>query len=209
MPVKLQHLAKLLVGYQCDLVEILISGFSYGFPLRFEGERRSLASKNLVSALHNPQAVDMKLGQELAANRLAGPFLSPPFRPFCVSPLGLVPKKAPGDFRLIHHLSFLQGRSVNDGIASENTCVQYATVADAIGLIKRAGPGCFMAKTDIKSAFRIIPIHPSDHPLLGMKWRGLYYHDRCMPMGCASSCKTFKISSTSIEWIARHKLEID
>ena len=30
-----------------------------------------------------------------------------------------------------------------------------------------------------------------------------------MPMGCSSSCKTFEIFSTSIEWIARHKLEID
>ena len=25
-------------------------------------------------------------------------------------------------------------------------------------------------KTDIKSAFRIIPIHPADYSLLGMKW---------------------------------------
>ena len=145
-PVKLQRLTKLLVGYQCDLVEFLISRFSHGFPLHFEGEGHSLASKNLVSASHNPQAVDMKLGQELAANRLAGPFLSPPFRPLCVSPLGLVPKRAPGDFRLIHHLSFPQGRSVNNEIASENTCVQYATVADAIGLIKRVGLGFLWLK---------------------------------------------------------------
>ena len=99
--------------------------------------------------------------------------------------------------------------SINDCIASENTHVQYATVADAIRLIKRAGPGCFLAKTDIKSAFRIIPIHPSDYPLLGIKWRGLYYYDRCMPMGCSSSCKTFEAFSTAIEWIARHKLEVD
>jgi hypothetical protein len=208
-PVKIQPLAKFLVGYQSDIVEFLISGFSHGFPLHFEGKRHSLASKNLTSALQNPQAVDKKLGQELAANRLAGPFLSPPFQTFCVSPLGLVLKKTPGDFRLIHHLSFPKGHSVSDGIASEDTCVQYATVADAIELIKRAGPGCFMSKTDIKSAFRIIPIQPSDHPLLGMKWRGFYYFDRCMPMGFSSSCKTFEIFSTSIEWIARHKLAID
>ncbi len=168
----------------------------------FEGERHSLALKKLTAASQNPQAVDKKLGQQLAANRLAGPFPSPPFQPFCVSPLGLVPKRAPGDFRLIHQLSFPKGWSVNDGIASENTCVQYATVADAICLIKCAGPGCFMAKTDIKSAFRIIPIHPSARPLLGMEWRGLYYYDRCIPMGCSSSCKTFEIFSTSIEWIA-------
>ena len=92
----------------------------------------------------------------------------PPFQSFCVSPLGLIPKKIPGDFRLIHHLSFPKGMSINDGIASENTHVQYARVSDAIKLIKRAGPGCYLAKTDIKSAFRIIPIHPNDYPLLGM-----------------------------------------
>ena len=65
--------------------------------------------------------------------------------------------------------------SINDSIASENTHVQYARVSDAIKLIKRAGPGCYLAKTDIKSAFRIIPNHPNDYSLLGMKWRGLYY----------------------------------
>jgi hypothetical protein len=80
---------------------------------------------------------------------------------------------------LIHHLSFPRGSSVNDAIATENTSVHYATVADAIRLIKLAGPGCFLAKTDVKNAFRIIPIRPSDHYLLGMKWRGLYYFDRC------------------------------
>ncbi len=120
-----------------------------------------------------------------------------------------MPKKAPGDFRLIRHLSHPQGFSINYGIAAAITQVHYATVADAIRLIKRAGPGCFFAKTDIKSAFRIIPIHPNDYPLLGMPWRGLHYYDKCMPMGRSSSCKTFEIFSTSIEWISRHKLEID
>ena len=58
-------------------------------------------------------------------------------------------------------------------------------------------------------AFRIIPIHPIDYGLLGMQWRGLYYYDRCMPMGCSSSCLTFETFSRAVEWIARHKLKID
>lgn len=33
-----------------------------------------------------------------------------------MSPLGIVPKKAPGEFNLIHHLSFPRGNSVNSGI---------------------------------------------------------------------------------------------
>lgn len=67
----------------------------------------------------------------------------------------------------------------------------------------------FWQKTDIKNAFRIIPISPDDYNLLGMQWRGLYYYDRCMPMGCSSSCLTFETLSSAVEWIARKKLNID
>ena len=135
-------------------------------------------------------------------------FPPPPFSVFRVSPLGLVPKKSPGEFRLIHHLSFPKGSSLNDGISPENTRVTYATVADAIRFNKSVGSGCFLAKTDIKKAFRIIPINPQDYHLLGICWKGLYYYDRAMPMGCSSSCKTFETFSTAIEWIAKQKLNI-
>ena len=76
----------------------------------------------------------------------------------------------------------------------------------AIDVLKRTGAGCFMAKTDVKSAFRIIPIHPNDYPLLGMKWENLYYFDRCLPMGCSSSCAIFEAFSTALEWLALHRL---
>ena len=50
-----------------------------------------------------------------------------------------------------------------------------------------------MAKTEIKSAFRILPVNPDDHPLLGMKWENLYYsYDRCLPMDCSASCAIFE-----------------
>jgi len=35
-----------------------------------------------------------------------------------------------------------------------------------------------------------------------------FYYDRCMVMGCASSCKTFESFSSAVEWIARTKLHI-
>ena len=133
-----------------------------------------------------------KLDKELGAHRLAGPFQSPPFSPFLVSTLGLVPKKTPGEFRLIHHLSFPKGSSVNDGIPPEHTRVCYATTEDAIQQIKLVGSGAYLAKTDIKNAFRILPIRQEDYGLLGMKWRDKFYYDLCMPMGCSSSCRTFR-----------------
>jgi hypothetical protein len=48
--------------------------------------------------------------------RIAGPFLSPPFQNLVCSPLGLIPKNIPGKFRLIHDLSFPKGNSINSHI---------------------------------------------------------------------------------------------
>ena len=63
-----------------------------------------------------------------------------------------------------------------------------------------------MAKTDIASAFRIIPIHPCDFHLLGMKWQGKYFFDRCLPMGCSTSCSIFESFSTALEQSAKKVL---
>ena len=63
-----------------------------------------------------------------------------------------------------------------------------------------------MTKTDIKSAFCIIPIHPDDYHLQGMTWNNSYFFDRCLPMGCSSSCAIFEAFSTALEWLAKHCL---
>ena len=196
----------LLTGYPADLKHFLISGFSFGFRISYVGERQTFESRNLKSALEKPHVVLSKLNKEREAGRIAGPFTVPPFPIFHCSPLGIVPKKDPSEFRLIHHLSYPHGSSVNDFIPDDCSSVSYASINDAIDVLKRTGAGCFMAKTDVKSAFRIIPIHPNDYPLLGMKWENLYYFDRCLPMGCSSSCAIFEAFSTALEWLALHRL---
>ncbi|CAH3137158.1 unnamed protein product, partial [Porites lobata] len=62
------------------------------------------------------------------------------------------------------------------------TALPYATINDAVKILQRLGTGSYLAKTDIKSAFRIIPVSPLDYPLLGIKWDSQYYfdsHDKC------------------------------
>lgn len=146
----------------------LVSGFNHGFSLHFDGSKVPCSYNNLLSADQNLSAVEDKLSKELALGRLAGPYSSPPFSNFCISPLGVVPKKTPGEFRLIHHPSFPKGLSINDGIPEEFSSVSYATIQDAIKKIKLAGRGCHLAKTNVKNAFWIIPISPKDYHLLGM-----------------------------------------
>lgn len=50
-----------------------------------------------------------KIRKEVRAGQVIGPFCDLPIENLRVSPLGLVPKKAPEEFCLIHHLSFPRG----------------------------------------------------------------------------------------------------
>ncbi|KAJ1160539.1 hypothetical protein NDU88_001039 [Pleurodeles waltl] len=58
-----------------------------------------------------------------------------------------------------------------------------------------------MAKTDIKSAFRLLPVHPDDFSLLGIQFGGHWYVDKALPMGCSTSCALFECFSTFLQWI--------
>ena len=98
--------------------------------------------------------------------------------------------------------------SINYHISEESSKVTYASIQDAISIIQALGPNCFLAKSDIKSAFRLIPMHPSDYPKLGFMYNGQYYFDRCLAQGCSSSCRIFERFSTALEWILKHKFRV-
>ena len=149
--------------------------------------------------------VSAALDNEVAAGRVCGPFPAPPFHKFQVSPLGCVEKKIKGTFRLIFDLSSPTGRSVNDHIDDVFASVSYSSFDDALNLVRSCGPGAYMAKTDIKSAFRLLPIRPDQYHLFCFSWEGKFYFDRCMQMGCRSACSRFESVSTAIEHLALHR----
>ena len=78
----------------------------------------------------------------------------------------------------------------------------------AIEAIMRLGRDCFLAKTDIKSAFHLLPVHPDDHHLLGLKFQGAFYYDRMLAMGLGVSCQIFEKFSSALQWIAQSKLGV-
>ena len=118
-----------------------------------------------------------------------------------VSPLGLVPKKEAGAFRLIHDLSFPKGYSINFGFIRQCCSVAYEDFDYFVSMLALVGQGCYIAKADIESAFRIIPIHPLDYHLLGFMMDNQYFYDRCLPMGCSVSCRLFEKFSCAVQWI--------
>ncbi|KAM4771039.1 LOW QUALITY PROTEIN: uncharacterized protein WCC33_002845 [Rhinophrynus dorsalis] len=130
---------------------------------------------------------------------MTGPFDSSPIEGLVVSPVGVVPKKEAGKFRLIQHLSYPEG-SVNDALEKEVCSVQYQSFDEALDIVKGVGPGAMLAKVDIESAFRLLPLHPHHFKYIGCCVKGKFYVDKCLPMGCAASCAYFEAFSSFIHW---------
>ena len=209
-PISVEALRPFLAGYEPQSKLYLLQGLKGGFSIGCVKHKSllDLSVSNLRSAFELPQVIDVKLKKELDLGRIVGPYEEvPKFDNFRLSPLGVIPKKQPGEFRMIQHLSFPEGSSVNESIPKEFTTVSYASIQEAIEFIKLApNKPVFMAKVDVESAFRIIPVFPADRPFLGFRWRGKYYMDAVLPMGCASSCRIFEAFSTGLHWIAINKL---
>ena len=207
-PIRVNRLLHWLDGYDEKESKYLIDGFSNGFNIGFEGDFHGFEGTNLQSAIENPHIIDKKIQKEIESGRVLGPFNEKPILNLQCSPLGLVPKKEQGEFRMIHHLSHPEKLSINDHIPTDESFVQYASVMDAIQYIKQCGQGSFCCKTDIKSAFRIINLSRSQFKFLGFKWNSNYYIDSCLPFGLSSSCKIFERFSSALHWIAQNKLGI-
>ena len=123
-----------------------------------------------------------------------------------ISRFGIIPKKHHANnykWRLIVNLSHPAGHSVNDGISSALCSLNYVILDDAIQQILNLGRGCMLAKIDIQSAFRLLPVHPADRHLLLMKWNGNICIDMCMPFGLRSAPKLFNVLVDLLKWIAR------
>lgn len=137
-----------------------------------------------------------------------GPFPKPPVLSFVVHSLGVWPKKT-GGARLIMDLSRPFGNSVNDFISREVYTMSCCNVDDAIRILSRVEVGVSMAKLDLRHAFRIIPVHPSDWNLLGYSHNDQFYFDIVLPFGLRSSTTLFNQLSNCLEWILRYHGQFD
>ena len=123
-----------------------------------------------------------------------------------ISRFGVIPKKSqPGKWRLIVDLSHPDGLSVNDGISSALCSLSYASIDKAADIVLRLGRNTQLAKLDIRSAYRIVPVHPEDRWLLGMSWRGKVYINTVLPFGQRSAPKVFNTIADALEWIMNAK----
>ena len=166
-----------------------------------------------------------KIMKEVRLGRYAGPFEEHnlPFKYYIQSPIGLV-AKAGNQTRLIFHLSFDFGRKWEDRSVNfhtpENLCsVKYHDLDYAVQsclrlkvkleLVEGGIPHdmIFMGKSDLKSAFRILPILVRQRRFLFMKafhpvtGKAYLFVEKNLSFGVSCSCKVFQDFSDCLHHI--------
>jgi hypothetical protein len=127
---------------------------------------------------NHPMAEDQQAFVDLEIARLleAGAIEACTTRPFCVSPLGVVPKKS-GSFRLIHNLQRLNRSLVIPAF-------RYEALEE---ITPHLAKGSFMATWDLSNGFQHINVHAAYQRFLGFQWRRKFYQWKVLPFGLATS----------------------
>ena len=177
----------------------LVEGFRVGFDPALCTPRS--AKHNLPSARDHPNLVAAYIQDERREGRLVGPLASQEQALVHTSPIGLIPKPHQvGKWRMITDLSSPRGSSVNDGVDPSRCSLRYASVDQAVEIVKSLGPGALVAKMDLKSAYRMVPVHPTDQPLLGISWEDEVFLDAALPFGLRSAPKVFSAVADALAW---------
>ena len=160
------------------LANYITQGLQEGFRIGLSGSLSSVrrASQNMLSAIQNPEVVRDYLVRECMEGRIISPLLLSDFPRIHTSCFGVIPKSLPGKWRLIVDLSAPEGHSVNDGIREDLCLLKYVMVDEAAQAVLELGQGAQLAKVDVRSAYRIIPVHAEDRWLLGMAWSPVCGH---------------------------------
>jgi len=192
-----------------EVVTSLLTGLTSGVRVGREPAAGIIRSHNWPSAVELRDQVSEVIKLDLKSGRLFGPFESPPYRHYVVSPLGAFLKRNSTKARVIHDLSFPFVGSVNSGIDPLRYSLQYSSVDDAVDLCCRISPSQpFMAKVDLKDAFKHIPLHPADWHLMGFSWkdemgRDLDYFSKVLSFGLRSAPALFDAYARYIPVFAR------
>ena len=202
MPIKIRQFSKLLQHHpDNNKVQYMIQGLQNGFDLEYMGPFQHRTPDNLLTAAQDPQPIKDKLQKEVNLGHMVGPFSDPPFPDLICSPVGLVPKKESTELCMIMHLSYPYRESINNFINPEKAATMYQSFQDAVKLVVQQGRFCWLAKGDMKSAFRVVPIIFKHLRCLGIYFDEEYYIDCALPFGSSIGCAIFEEITRLVHWI--------
>ena len=123
--------------------------------------------------------------------------------PLHISRVGYPQGNNTGMWRLITDESYPPAYSVNDGIDPDLCSLTYCTVEQVAAVVAVYTQGALLAKINVESAYRLIPVHPQDHTLQAVEWDGMVYVDPMLPFGLRLAPKIFNAVADALEWCIR------
>ena len=156
-------------------------------------------------------AITAWLIERLEKGTVAGPFNSEAEVGFPVYtvPIFTVPKPELGKYRIIQNFSYKYGNfsSINDHIKPEHVTLRYIAIAEFALMIHTAGEGALMFTRDLDQAYYLLPVNPSEYPLMGFKWGGKLWIFKVAGMGVASSPRSFTRFVDPLEYYTVKRLK--
>ena len=163
--------------------EFLSDGLRNGFQLIPAEAKLQSAEMNNYHSATDPAARD-KVEEAVLEELAAGNYFVTDVKPKIISALSAVPKPDSNEIRLIHDCSQPAGFALNDYADIES--FKYQSLQDGLAFLR---PGYYMAKIDLRHAYRSVHIHPSNYQATGLKWKFsnsnhfTYFVDTRLPYG--------------------------
>ena len=142
----------------------MLDGFTNGFKIIDDVELFPVRMSNYKSA--TDVDVKQKVEKHIIAELDAGNYVITKEPPTLISALGAIPEPESEEVRLIHDCSRPKDNSSNSHI-TESESFSYQNINDTLKHIKHKS---FLAKVDIRKAYRYLPLHPSNYCATGFSW---------------------------------------
>ena len=195
--------------YSPERCVTLLQGIRDGVPIGRVPANSIIHSPNWPSAIQYHSKVSEIIVADLEAGKLHGPFSSPPYDHYIVSPLGAFPKRDPSKIRVIHDLSHPFESSVNSLIPPEDYSLQYSTIDTAVEAC-RAHSSPMMGNIDLQDAYKAVGVRLEDWHLLGFTWDldgsgEAFYFSRVLSFGLRSAPALFDQYAGALEKFMTHE----
>ena len=214
-PIKADVFKKQLADHpNKSYVKSVVRGLKDGFwpwadtsnlPTTYDGSRQ----RSPITSKEKANFIKQQSEDEINLGRWSQPFGNQLLPGMHSSPIGAVPKSTPGKFRLIVDQS--RGpNSLNSAISKSQVKVKLDTVHDLghkLLDVRKKYPDRKLTlwKSDVKSAYRQLPIHPLWQIKQAVPVDGQFHIDRCNTFGSRGGGWNWNSVSSLVNWIATEK----
>ena len=199
-------------------VQSVVRGFKYGFwpfadtsdlPTTYDGSGQRSGQRSPTISKDRAKFIQQQSKDEMDLERWSKPFGDKLLPGMHASPISAVPKSTPGKFRLVNDQS--RGpHSLNSTIAKNQVKVKLDTVHDLgskLLAVRKKYPKrkITLWKSDVKSAYRQLPVHPLWQIKQAVSVDGQFHIDHCNSFGSRGSGWNWDRFISLVNWIGTEK----